>query len=358
MSAAGRRAVPQGIRITRVGLWYVLLTLVVAVPAANTGNNALYLVLATLLGLLAVSGLVSRQNIRRLELELTPPAEAYAGRPFALELELTNRGRWLGRRLLVVSCPGQSRPALVPWLGPGERHGAAFEISAERRGWLRIPGVEVASIFPLGLFRKGLRYPAGLEVLVYPEIGDPPRRRWLSMHGLDERRPSRVAGRGHELLGLRSFRPGDDRRGIHWKQSARTGKLIYMEREAERGQRLSVVLDNGVGELRDEAEREEFEQLVSQAATAAHHYLRRGYEVGLVTRDGRLPFGRGTAHRRRILELLALVQPVPAAAEPLGGRDPGALRLEMGRAAPPAPGVPWGHRREAAPERVAGGGSE
>ena len=52
-----RRTVPEGIRITRVGVWYIALTLLVAVPAANTGNNALYLVEAALLALFKEHGL-------------------------------------------------------------------------------------------------------------------------------------------------------------------------------------------------------------------------------------------------------------------------------------------------------------
>ena len=48
------RPVPEGIRITKVGLWYVLFTVIVGVAATNTGNNALYLVLAVMLALLVV----------------------------------------------------------------------------------------------------------------------------------------------------------------------------------------------------------------------------------------------------------------------------------------------------------------
>src|SRR5687767_9120055 len=49
---AVRATVPEGIRITKVGLWYVLLTVLVGAAATNTGNNALYLVLAAMLALL------------------------------------------------------------------------------------------------------------------------------------------------------------------------------------------------------------------------------------------------------------------------------------------------------------------
>jgi hypothetical protein len=59
-----RRAVPEGIRITTVGLWYVLLSVLVAIAATNTGNNALYMVLALMFSVLILSGLASRENVR------------------------------------------------------------------------------------------------------------------------------------------------------------------------------------------------------------------------------------------------------------------------------------------------------
>ena len=82
------RPVPEGIRITKVGLWYVLITLVVAIAATNTGNNALYLVWSVMLAVLVVSGVVSRQNVRGL---------AVAGRSACRRAVRQHPGR-LGRR--------------------------------------------------------------------------------------------------------------------------------------------------------------------------------------------------------------------------------------------------------------------
>ena len=129
---------------------------------------------------------------------------------------------------------------------------------------------------------------------------------------------------------LRHFRQGDDPRSIHWKQTARTGEMVFMERESETSLRLSVQLDNGTDELASEVDRERFEQLVSEAATAAVDYLSRGYQVELVTRDGTLGYGTGWRHRLAILEALALVEPCTAAAEPLRGSDPQAPALRLG----------------------------
>ena len=46
------------IRVTNLGLGFILMTLVVAIGATNTGNNGLYLVLAGMLAAMVVSGVI------------------------------------------------------------------------------------------------------------------------------------------------------------------------------------------------------------------------------------------------------------------------------------------------------------
>jgi uncharacterized protein (DUF58 family) len=134
---------------------------------------------------------------------------------------------------------------------------------------------------------------------------------------------------------LRAFRPGDDPRRVHWKQTARTGSMVFTEREAEEGRRLSIVFDNAVGTLASDEALARFERLVSEAATAAVDYLDRGFEVELVTRDDQLAFASGPLQRRAVLEMLALVQPQPLASHALRPSSPDApqLRLAMEPAA-------------------------
>jgi uncharacterized protein (DUF58 family) len=323
------RAIPEGIRITKVGLWYILITLIVAVAATNTGNNSLYMVWAAMLGALVVSGVLSRQNVRCLAVSLEPPPEVFAKRPFAVRYRLTNRGRLLPRWFLLFNVARQGPPWLLPYLPCGGTGRGEVEVMLPRRGRHRLDAVHLSSIFPFGLFSKGARYPLDVEVLVYPELFPASHEEPAEAGDLGSE-PIRRRGWGHELHSLRRFRQGDDPRSIHWKQTARTGRMIVMEREAEESRRLSVILDNGVGVLEDEAAQERFERLVSEAATAAVDALGRGWEVELVTRERRLPFAGGARQRLRLLEALALVEPVPRASERLTGSDPRAPQLRLG----------------------------
>lgn len=173
-----------------------------------------------------------------------------------------------------------------------------------------------------------MRYRVDEELLVFPEI--------YSAATVVAERTGRFgdvtagrAGWGHDLYALRGFRPGDDPRGIHWKQTARTGVMVYMERESEETRRLSILFDNGVGPLSGEPSRARFERLVSEAATTAVDYLARDFEVELITREGTLHFSRGRRQRTAILETLAVIEPVERSRDPLRSRDPSAPQVRL-----------------------------
>ena len=325
---SSQRTHPEGIRITRVGFWFVVFVLVAAVAATNTGNNALYMVLAALLAVLVVSGLISRANLRRLEIRLEMPDEVFAKRPFQARFELENTSRRFSRWLIIFSISYARAHRFVPHLAAGKWAAGRIDMLIPERGLTVVRNAHLWSVFPLGFFRKGLRYPVDREVLVYPEVFRDATvvREYTARHG-DEAASER--GWGHELHSMREFRGGDDPRSIHWKRSASSGSLIYMEREAEEGRRLSIVFDNAVGTLQDDVAAERFEKLVSEAATVAYEYLQAGFEVELVTRQESLGFGSGPAHRRRLLEHLALVSSQPRQERSLHGSDPGVPEIRL-----------------------------
>lgn len=337
------RSRPSAIRGTRFGFVYIGLIFLVALAATNTGNNTLFMVLALLLGLLAVSGFVSRSNVRGLQVELEAPVGLFANRPFRLGLQLRNRARWWPRWFLVLQAVGQppehaaaaarktksgkkrsalenesssSSPWFVSRLAPRTDLLGSVPCVFRQRGRQRLRGVRVISLFPFGLFQKGQLYRTETELLIYPELfpaGTEPQPQDTNVGPSSRQR----RGWGHDLHELRGFREGDDPRNIHWKRSARTGDLVYKEREAEEGRRLAILFDNRVdptlfdkhGRWRDVDDLQRFERLVSEAATAADAYLDAGYELELVTRRVRLPFSAGTRQRLAVLEALALVQP-------------------------------------------------
>ncbi len=330
---------PEGIRITKVGLWYVLFAVLVAIAATNTGNNALYLVVAVMLGVLVVSGVVSRYNVDRLDAAVEVHGDVFANAPFTVDFSLANRSRLFPHWLLLVAASKSGAPRLVPYLPRKGSSRGRLELLLPRRGLQKIPAVHVSSLFPFGFFKKGVRYPVDEELIVLPELY-PAASVAVERSGRFGDASSARAGWGHDLYALRGFRQGDDPRGIHWKQTAKTGAMVYMERESEQTRRLSILFDNGAGPLDDERAGARFERLVSEAATTAVDYLARDFEVELVTRDRALPFARGRRQRTAILEALAVVEPVARSLEPLRTRDPQAPQVRLALEHPGGPHRP------------------
>ena len=112
------------VRVTNLGLGFVLTTLVVAIGATNTGNNGLYVLLSLLLGILLVSGVVSRRNVDGIDVVLDGPAEVFAGEPVRFRLRLANR-TLREKTALLVKVSGKAAPLLFPRLVPRGRRSAA-----------------------------------------------------------------------------------------------------------------------------------------------------------------------------------------------------------------------------------------
>src|SRR5207302_483567 len=68
--------------VTRAGMLYVLVVLLIGIAALNTGNNLLYIIVATMLAAIAVSGVASAFCLDRLELEVKIPDHIFAGNEF------------------------------------------------------------------------------------------------------------------------------------------------------------------------------------------------------------------------------------------------------------------------------------
>jgi uncharacterized protein (DUF58 family) len=140
-------------------------------------------------------------------------------------------------------------------------------------------------------------------------------------------------GRRGEFFGLREWREGDDRRGIHWRSTARTGRLMVREHEDELERQVTIVVDNALparvvralaaGErLREDAPLDDaVERTISHAASLATAYLEAGWAVGLAARGAQLPLASGRAQLTRVLRELALL-PVVSDDTPIAELDP------------------------------------
>ncbi len=308
-----------GFSLRPTGAFWVFIAIVplVGVAALNTGNNALYLLLSLSLGAFVASGVFSRHTLSRLRVSLAAPKEAFAGAAVPLQLTVLNGSRWVPAALVVCRLVGMPGRTVVHLVAPRGRASATLPTMFARRGRHRLPAVQVEVRLPLGFFVKSVRWPQQSEILVYPRRV---RVGVVRRTGLDRRESTSAPGRrrrGGEVEALREFRAGDDRRDIHWKQSARQQRIVVMERRERSVPSSFLALDRQLPR-RDDAELlQRFEDLVSEVASSALDELKRGRAVGLVIGGTVTPPGAGRPQARRLMERLALVQAVGPGEDPL-----------------------------------------
>ncbi|MBT8405123.1 MAG: hypothetical protein KJP18_14770, partial [Gemmatimonadetes bacterium] len=107
------------LRFTMPGLLFVAGALAIGFAAINTGNNLLYLLLGAMLGATAVSGWISEQTIRNVEIVRRVPRGVPVGQEARLHYLVRNRKRKmpvLGLELRETGLPGV---AFIAELGPG-----------------------------------------------------------------------------------------------------------------------------------------------------------------------------------------------------------------------------------------------
>ncbi|HYR09806.1 MAG TPA: DUF58 domain-containing protein [Longimicrobium sp.] len=313
---------PRRLRFSRAGWFFSGGSVLLGVAAIGTGNNLLFLMLGGMLGFITLSGWLSEQMLRRLEVRRRT-ARATAGAPARIVYEVRNGNRRLPAYSVEAGEAEEKKQkkmarGWIPVIDPRQVGTARAEMVWERRGVYPLETVTLSTSFPFGLFIKERDVDVAGEVVVWPRTDRPVREPRPA--GERVRRTGEVfagsAGARGEYRGLRPYRAGDDPRDVHWRTSARVGHPVVREYERDRSRALWLCLD-----LRA-MEGEMAETAVEIAAAVAAAAVRRGDAFGLATQDTRVRPGAGGAQLERVLDVLAratfrpdaprLEPPVPA----------------------------------------------
>jgi uncharacterized protein (DUF58 family) len=297
------------LKISREGKYFIGITIGIGLAAINTGNNLLYLLLGWMCSVIIASGVLSEQSLRGLVVGRQSPARIFAGRPFLMGISLRNGKGKLPSFSIEIEDLVDGKPldkkCYFLKIPSGRVQSTSYRHTFARRGAYKFSGFRISTKFPFALFRKSRDVEAEGEVIVFPAIFPVPALPVGAHHGNEDARARR--GRRGEFFGLRELREGDDRRDVHWRSSARQGRLMVREYEEEAQRRATIVLDNGLSPEADEAEREALERAISLAASHAAAYLGRNYSVRLIARGAHVASSHGPAQLTRILRTLALL---------------------------------------------------
>jgi uncharacterized protein (DUF58 family) len=327
----------------RVSTWIALIVWLLSLAAVLiTGRDLFYNTFYLVTLVIAGSWLWAWQNLRGLEIRRrvrTPRSQV--GRFVEETLEVTNQS-WLSKLWVEIhdqsTLPGHHASRVLASLKRNKPRQWMVRTPCVRRGRYFLGPVELRSGDPLGLFELRRQVPGSYPIIIYPAAYDIPGFQLPPGH-IPGGRIARY--RTHYLTTnvatVRDYAPGDSFNRIHWRSTARTGRLMVKEFELDPTSDVWIMLDLDTSwhvalpwEVPDISEtpavlwphtrRKEpplapatIEYAAAAAASIARHYLIERRAVGFLTYAPRrqvLQLERGHRQFTKILETLAVVEPV------------------------------------------------
>ena len=340
------------------GALIIVLMVIVAFLAWQSGNNLLFLILSFLASSLVVGFIVGNICLKKLDVKMRFPETIFAGEVTPILVSLHNRKRVFPTLSVVAQVSGREREKSIlmdeimeilpeKWADkitrpPILKHTLDYFVHIPRRrtvenkaehifqkrGRFIIKDFELTTKFPFGFFRHRRRLSAQeTEIIIFPQIA-PVSDVTIDLPIEIGKLITNKKGLGQDLLGMRDYQPLDDLRRVDWKATARTRRLIVREFSAEDDQRVTVIFDTRLQSdekdkklsLREKIEAEQkgknispvserFEKGVSRTASLLAHFTEQQSEIRLII-DGKIgEFGIGAIHLNECLKRLAVIDP-------------------------------------------------
>ncbi len=180
-----------------------------------------------------------------------------------------------------------------------------------RRGLFTLGPTRIVSGDPFGVFTVTLDYPASMPLLVLPPIVPLPSIDVAPGGRLGEARPrANLLDRTVSASTVREYAPGDSRRWIHWRTTARRNELFVRQFESTPAGDWWILLDMDENVQVGEADEATDEHGIILAASLADRGVRARRAVGVVAQGEDLVWmapAEGEGQRWEILRSLALV---------------------------------------------------
>jgi len=301
-------------RVTRGGFLFTLAVALIGAAAVASANNLLFLVVATMLSILLISGLVSRLCLAGLELDFALPEHVSVGRAVAATLAVRNLKFWMPSFSVHVAGVAEEAAETTPPILtsavyfpiiPGRATlEETVELRFSRRGAHRQNSFAFNTRFPFGFLEKTASVSLRRDVVVYPSIDPKPGFEEL-LSEINGDLEAYYRGRGHEFYRIRAYEPFESARYVDWKATAHTGDLQVREFAREQERTVEIFLDRDVGPSGEAW----FEEAVDCCAFLAWRLFQQGAGIRFQSQDLQIRVPE-EADVYTILRYLALVYPL------------------------------------------------
>lgn len=207
----------------------------------------------------------------------------------------------------------ERRPTEHLWSGEPVLH--RYAVLPRHRGVFSFERCHIEVRGPLGFAVRRFALDCADAAQVYPDLEPMRHYRMLAARNQLSREDAalhRLRGVGSEFAGIREYFPGDDRRKVNWKASARAGKLMTNLYDVEKNREVVIAVDTGRWMQGSMGEVSRLDRALELAAAVMQVAISSGDRVGLALYgtglQAYLPPGKGAAHMRRFLQLLYTAQ--------------------------------------------------
>ncbi|MBB4906432.1 DUF58 domain-containing protein [Actinophytocola algeriensis] len=300
-------------RLTGRG-WVVLVGAVVAYAAGEWAGFPLLRAMAgAAFGAVLAALVVTARRPRVAVTREVYPDRVERGRPAFARLRVHNAsGRRHGGFIAGDRIDGGFHAVSVRPLAPGAEAAYHYELPTKKRGRFEVGPLTLERVDPLGLGRSRLTTGDTATMWVHPRTY--PVRALVSGHPRHHHEGRTTDESLHGSLDLRDVReyvPGDEVRHLHWKATARTGRLMVRDYVDPNQPRFTALLDSRA----DLVPPQVLEEAVDLTASLMRAAAADGYWCRLLTTSGvDLKLGGGQQTVRHLLDELCELSPVTGGA--------------------------------------------
>ena len=255
--------------------------LVALVLAVGTGYQAVALVGFMALFLVGAAVLWTARSVRYSASRSLSHLRVEQNEVALSVLEITNTSTRASSPAIGRETVGSGSVELhVPRLAAGASIALEYAVPTDRRGVQKVGPIAFVIRDPYGLCEKSREVAGHVQVLVRPQthlVYLPSRGR---IRALDAGEADRSVEGSLTFHALREYVPGDDRRRIHWRTSARTGTLMVKQHIDMTRPEVLIAIDVNV------EPGDAFEELIEFAASLAVCAIRVGHPVRMITSGG------------------------------------------------------------------------
>jgi uncharacterized protein (DUF58 family) len=171
----------------------------------------------------------------------------------------------------------------LPAMTPKQEQEELFAVPTNKRAVIVAGPAESVRGDALGLLRRALQWADAVDLFVHPRtVRLMPSAAGL-VRDLEGQVSKKITNNDIAFHALRPYVPGDDRRYVHWRTSARIGQLMVRQFEETRRSQVTIVLSTREDLYESE---DEFELAMSVTASIAAQVIRDGTQMNVVTESG------------------------------------------------------------------------